>query len=55
MEYPFLDLSNVIGSPHNSAMVSDNPLGAAKQAAENVKLYIKDGKFKGLIRSEDYL
>jgi phosphoglycerate dehydrogenase-like enzyme len=55
MQYPFLDLPNVLGSPHNSAIVSSNPLGAARQAAENMKRYIKGEHVKGIVLREDYL
>ncbi len=34
MEYPFLELPNVLGSPHNSGVVSNVLLGATRQAAE---------------------
>jgi phosphoglycerate dehydrogenase-like enzyme len=55
MEYPFLDLPNVLGSPHNSALVSQVILDAARQAAENVKQFLKGEKVMGIIRREDYL
>ena len=55
MEYPFLDLPNVLGSPHNSAMVSGVLMDAARQAIVNVKRYIQGEKVTGLVRREDYL
>ena len=55
MEYPFLELPNVLGSPHNSGMVSNVLLGAAQQAAENVKHLLKGEKVIGIARREDYL
>jgi phosphoglycerate dehydrogenase-like enzyme len=55
MDYPFLELPNVLGSPHNSAVVSNILLDAARQAAENVKQFLKGEKVMGIVRREDYL
>ena len=55
MEYPFLDLPNVLGSPHNSALVAHSLVGAARQAAENVKHFLRGEKVTGMARREDYL
>jgi phosphoglycerate dehydrogenase-like enzyme len=55
IEYPFLDLPNVLGSPHNSAVVSHVLEDAARQAAENVKHFLKGEKVLGIARREDYL
>ncbi|MFL5587199.1 MAG: 2-hydroxyacid dehydrogenase [Ktedonobacteraceae bacterium] len=55
MEYPFLDLPNVLGSPHNSAVVSNVLFDATRQAAENVKRFLKGEKVLGIARREDYL
>ncbi len=55
MEYPFLDLPNVLGSPHNSAVVSHALVDAARQAAENVKHFLRGEKVTGIARREDYL
>ncbi len=55
MEYPFLDLPNVLGSPHNSAVVSHALVDAARQAAENVKRFLRGEKVTGIARREDYL
>ena len=37
LEHPFLELSNVLASPHNSATVPSSPLNAARRGAENVR------------------
>ncbi len=55
MEYPFLELPNVLGSPHNSGVVPHILLNAVQQAAENVKHFLKEEKVIGIIRREDYL
>jgi len=54
-EYPLLELPNVLGSPHNSAMVSQVVLEAARQAAGNVKQFLKGEKAIGIVRPIDYL
>ncbi|MFL5627369.1 MAG: 2-hydroxyacid dehydrogenase [Ktedonobacteraceae bacterium] len=55
MEYPFLELPNVLGSPHNSAVVPHVLRDAARQAAENVKRFLTGEKVMGVARREDYL
>jgi phosphoglycerate dehydrogenase-like enzyme len=55
MEYPFLELPNVIGSPHNSAVVAHVLVGATRQAAENVNHFLKGEKVIGIAQREDYL
>jgi phosphoglycerate dehydrogenase-like enzyme len=55
MEYPFLDLPNVLGSPHNSGVVPGTLEKAARQAAENIKHFLKGEKVIGIVRREDYL
>ena len=54
MEYPFLGLPNVLGSPHNSAVVAHVLVDAARQAAENVKHFLSGEKVIGIARREDY-
>ena len=55
MGYPFLELPNVLGSPHNSAIVANVLVDAARQAAENVKHFLRGEQVKGIVRREDYL
>jgi phosphoglycerate dehydrogenase-like enzyme len=55
MEYPFLELPNVLGSPHNSAVVSGILVDATRQAAENVNHFLRGEKVVGIARREDYL
>src|SRR5436853_2896076 len=53
--YPFLELPNVLGSPHNSALDSHVILVAARQAVENVKHFLEGERVMGIVRREDYL
>ena len=55
MRYPFLELPNVLGSPHNSALVSHVVTDAAQQAAENVVRFLKGEQVQGRVRREDYV
>ncbi len=55
MEYPFLDLPNVLGSPHNSGVVPMILTGATRQAAVNVQRFLKGEQVVGIARREDYL
>jgi phosphoglycerate dehydrogenase-like enzyme len=54
-EYPFLDLPNVLGSPHNSSIVPGTMLSAARIAAENVRRYLRGEEVRGVVRRSDYL
>jgi len=54
MEYPFLELPNVLGSPHNSGVVPHVLVDGTRQAAENVKHFLKGEQVIGIAR-EDYL
>ncbi len=55
MEYPFLDLPNVLGSPHNSGIVAHAIIDATRQAAENIHHFLKGEHVAGIARREDYL
>jgi phosphoglycerate dehydrogenase-like enzyme len=54
-DYPFLDLPNVLGSPHNSSIVPGTMLSAARLAAENVRRYLRGEHVTGLVRRSDYV
>lgn len=54
MHYPFLDLPNVLGSPHNSGMVPETMAEATREAVENVRKYITGERVKGIFRREEY-
>jgi glycerate dehydrogenase len=55
LEHPFLDLPNVIGSPHNSAIVAGGRLTAARHAVENIQRFIEGKRTVGIVQREDYL
>ncbi len=54
-DYPFLDLPNVLGSPHNSSIVPGTMLSAARVAAENVRRYLRGEAVTGVVRRADYV
>jgi len=54
-DYPFLDLPNVLGSPHNSSIVAGNMVSAARLAAENVRRYLRGEEVTGVVRRSDYV
>jgi phosphoglycerate dehydrogenase-like enzyme len=54
-EYPFTDLPNVIGSPHNSSIVPGTMLSGARTAAENVRRYLRGEQIRGVVRRSDYV
>jgi len=54
MEYPFLDLPNVIGTPHNSGMVPDAMTNAARVVVASLKAYAEGEPVKGIFKKEEY-
>ena len=55
MEFPFLDLPNVIGSPHNSAIVPSILDDGARRAAANVLGFLRGEPPAGIVRRDDYV
>lgn len=53
--YPFFDLPNVLGSPHNSGVVDGALQVGARKAAENVWRFLNNEPVVGVARREDYL
>jgi glycerate dehydrogenase len=53
-EFPFLELPNVLGSPHNSAIVPGIIEHAAGLAAQNIARFLRGDEVRGLVRREDY-
>src|SRR5262249_18467779 len=54
-DFPFLELPNVLGSPHNSAIVPGIIEHAAGMAAGNVAAFLRGEPVRGLVRREDYV
>ena len=52
--YPFFDLRNVLGSPHNSALVPGFELPATQRAVDNVARYLRGEPVRGVVRRDDY-
>jgi phosphoglycerate dehydrogenase-like enzyme len=53
-DYPFFDLPNVLGSPHNSSIVPGTMLAAARLAAQNVRRHLRGEAVTGVVRRTDY-
>jgi phosphoglycerate dehydrogenase-like enzyme len=51
---PFLNLPNVIGSPHNSAMVAGSLIDAATRAADNVARHLRGEPVRNLVDRSEY-
>jgi len=55
MKYPFMDLPNVVGSPHNSSLVPGGLEAAVDKAAANVVRFLRSEPLVGIVRREDYV
>lgn len=54
MKYPFLELANVLGSPHNSGVVPGIMNTATRLAAENIRRYLNGETLIGVVRADAY-
>jgi phosphoglycerate dehydrogenase-like enzyme len=52
--HPFLGLPNVLGSPHNSALVAAAPAQAVERAAGNVARFLAGAPLLGVVDPADY-
>ena len=52
--HPFLELPNVIGSPHNSALAAGALAAAAREAAENVARHLRGEAVLHLVDRSEY-
>jgi phosphoglycerate dehydrogenase-like enzyme len=50
INYPFFELPNLLGSPHNSSMVENIMIEGAGKAAENVKRFLNNEEIKGIVK-----
>ena len=55
LEYPFFDLPNIVGSPHNADMVPGMMPEATRRAVENIKHHLRGEKIRGILNRRDYL
>jgi phosphoglycerate dehydrogenase-like enzyme len=55
LDYPFPSLPNVLGSPHNSAMVPGINKEGTRRAGENVKRFLRGEQVAGMVIREDYV
>lgn len=53
--YPFLELPNVLGSPHNSGVVKNFFPRAVRSAARNLALFLKGKGYRNVVDREDYI
>ncbi len=53
--YPFFSLPNLLGSPHNSAIVRGINEEGTRRAVENIQRFWNKGQVRGVVRREDYL
>lgn len=54
VNYPFFELPNFLGSPHNSPVVPGTILRATRYGAENILRYLNGEQPRGLMKPEDY-
>jgi phosphoglycerate dehydrogenase-like enzyme len=52
--YPFLELPNMLGSPHNSGIVSASLINGTIHAAENVKRFLNNQPIQGIVNRSEY-
>ena len=50
INYPFFELSNLLGSPHNSSLVENIMIEGARKASENVRSFLNNEEIKGIVK-----
>jgi phosphoglycerate dehydrogenase-like enzyme len=55
LNYPFFELPNFLGSPHNSPIVPGNMPVAIRMAAQNVLRFMRGEMVSGAVAREDYV
>jgi phosphoglycerate dehydrogenase-like enzyme len=53
-DHPFLELPNLLGSPHNSGIAKGSFIEATLHAAQNVRRFLNNEPIKGVVRASDY-
>lgn len=53
--YPFFELNNFLGTPHDSGIVPETEEIAVKSAIENIGRFVQGEALKGLVNRNDYL
>jgi phosphoglycerate dehydrogenase-like enzyme len=49
LHYPFFELPNLLGSPHNSALIDNALIIGTEYAIQNIKRYLNNEKVQGVI------
>jgi glycerate dehydrogenase len=55
LDFPFFELPNIIGSPHNADYVPPAMFRATRSALENVKRFIGGHAIRGVLDRKDYI
>jgi len=55
VDYPFFDLPNFLGSPHNSSITPGMMGCMVRLAAQNAAAFLAGSEIRGIIRREDYV
>ncbi|HPE91814.1 MAG TPA: hydroxyacid dehydrogenase, partial [Synergistales bacterium] len=55
IDYPFFELDNLLGSPHNTNLVDGIFPVAAGIAADNVRAFLEGQNPRSIVDREDYL
>ncbi len=55
LDYPFFDLPNLVGSPHNADDVPGEMTAATKMAAQNIRRFLEDKAIRGKVDRADYV
>jgi phosphoglycerate dehydrogenase-like enzyme len=54
MKHAFLDLPNVLGTPHNSALAPGSLIAGVQQATENIRRFLLGEPLAGRVNPEDF-
>lgn len=55
LDYPFFDLPNLVGSPHNADDVPGVMTAATKIAAQNIRYFLEGKAIRGKVNRADYV